>query len=167
MFLLNKWDLKKKDTGVQRQMVETLRYEAPFLGYAPVLTVSAKTGLRIPRIFNTINQIYEQYNRRIGTGHLNRILEGAVRRNEPSLYRGRRIKFFYGAQMAAKPPTMVFFVNYPQAVHFSYQRYLVNRLREEAGLDLTPIRLVFRKRERRELSFKKKTGKRKGTARRK
>jgi len=71
----------------------------------------------------------------------------AVERNEPSLHRGNRIKFYYSTQIASKPPTFVSFVNYPKAVHFSYKRYLINQIRKEAGLEKTPIRLIFRKRE--------------------
>jgi GTP-binding protein len=80
---------------------------------------------------------------------LNKVFETAIAQNTPALHRGRRIKFFYATQIATKPPTIVCFVNYPEAVHFSYQRYLVNRVRHETGLDKTPVRLFFRKRERR------------------
>ena len=90
--------------------------------------------------------MYAQHTTRVNTGRINRILEQALADNEPSLHRGRRIKFFYATQAATRPPTFVMFVNYPEAVHFSYQRYLVNRLREGAGLHDTPIRLVLRPR---------------------
>jgi GTP-binding protein len=94
-----------------------------------------------------VDEVYEQYQHRIGTGQLNRILEQAIEKNEPALHRGRRIKFYYAAQTTAKPPTVVCFVNYPKAVHFSYKRYLINQLRQAAGLDKTPIRLILRQRE--------------------
>jgi GTP-binding protein len=151
IFLLNKWDLIEKDRDTLRRLSQALRERAKFLAFAPVLSVSAATGQRLPKIFKLVNEVYRQYGTRIGTGHLNRILEAAVARNTPALYRGRRIKFFYATQIAAKPPTIVCFVNYPQAVHFSYQRYIVNRVRREAGLDKTPVRVFFRKRERRDL----------------
>jgi GTP-binding protein len=94
-----------------------------------------------------VNSVYDQYQRRIGTGLLNRIFERAIEKNEPSLHRGTRIKFYYAVQISTRPPTIVCFVNYPQAVHFSYKRYLINQLREGAGLDRTPIRLILRQRE--------------------
>ena len=110
------------------------------------MTISAKTGLRVDRIFKLVNEVYEQYTTRIDTGPLNRIFERAVRDNEPSLHRGRRIKFYYAVQVSSQPPTFVAFVNFPDAVHFSYRRYLINRIRSDTGLNHTPIRLYFRKR---------------------
>jgi GTP-binding protein len=113
------------------------------------LTVSARTGRRVNRILSTVNAVYQQFEQRIGTGQLNRILETATQKNAPPLLRGRPVKFYYAAQVAAKPPTILCFVNHPDAVHFSYKRYLLNQIREQTGLDKTPIRLVLRERERR------------------
>jgi GTP-binding protein len=96
-----------------------------------------------------VDEVYDQYQRQIATGPLNRIFERALEKNVPSMHRGRRIKFYYAVQVAAKPPTVMCFVNYPHAVHFSYQRYLINQLRQETGLNKTPIRLILRQRERR------------------
>jgi GTP-binding protein len=110
------------------------------------LTISALTGQRIRKIFHLIDDVYGEYARRIGTGPLNSILNAAVQKNEPSLYRGRRLKFYYTTQISSKPPTFVCFVNYPQAVHFSYKRYLINQIRSGANLNQTPIRLIFRQR---------------------
>jgi GTP-binding protein len=103
--------------------------------------------------------VFKQYTLRLGTGQLNRIFEQAIVQNEPSLYRGRRIKFYYATQVTARPPTFVCFVNYPDAVHFSYRRYLMNQIRVNAGLDKTPVRIVFRKRTGKERSvrFRKRT----------
>ncbi len=146
IFLINKWDLvNKRETSSQRYY-DDLRMKAKFLHFAPILTISALTGRRVPRIFNLIQTVYPQYCARISTGELNRIIQRAVEQTTPSLHRGRRIKFYYATQIKSKPPTIVLFVNYPQAVHFSYKRYLVNRIREEAQLDQTPIRLFFRQR---------------------
>jgi len=147
ILLLNKWDLVEKDSRTVKLYYERLREQAKFLSFAPAITISALTGQRVTKVFKLVDEVYEQYQRRIGTGQLNKILEQAIEKNEPSLYRGRRIKFYYAAQISAKPPTIVCFVNYPQAVHFSYQRYLINQLREQAGLDSTPIRLILRQRE--------------------
>lgn len=150
VFVLNKWDLAETAGAVESRMVADLRDQAKFLSFAPAITVSALTGRRVTRIFSVVDQVYGQYTQRIATGQLNRVLEEALERNPPPLYRGRPVKFYYATQPAAKPPTVLFFVNHPDAVHFSYQRYLLNQLREHTGLDQTPIRLILRQRERRE-----------------
>ena len=147
VMLLNKWDIVEKDTHTVKKYFEELRMQAKFLSFAPALTISALTGQRAQKVFKLAGEVYKQYSTRTGTGRLNKIIEMAVERNEPSLHRGRRIKFFYSTQIASKPPTFVSFVNYPNAVHFSYKRYLINQIRKEAGLDKTPIRIIFRKRE--------------------
>jgi GTP-binding protein len=150
IFLLNKWDKVDSDADTVRKYMEQLRLKAKFLSFAPALTISALTGQRVMKIFKNVDDVYAQYCRRIGTGRLNRIMESAVKHNVPSLHRGRRIKFYYATQVKSRPPTFVCFTNYPKAVHFSYRRYLVNRLREETGLERTPIRLYIRKREGRQ-----------------
>ena len=147
ILLLNKWDLVEKDSNTAKVYYERLREQAKFLNFAPAMTISALTGLRVRKIFTQVDEVYEQYARRITTGQLNRFLERATEKNEPSLHRGKRIKFYYAAQTSTQPPTIVCFVNYPQAVHFSYKRYLINQLRKETGLDKTPIRVIFRQRE--------------------
>ncbi|MCG6911018.1 MAG: ribosome biogenesis GTPase Der [Deltaproteobacteria bacterium] len=147
IFLLNKWDVVEKDSRTAGRFLERLRMDAKFLQFAPVLTISALTGLRVRKIFPLVDAVYSQYATRVGTGVLNRIFEGAIRSNEPSLYRGRRLKFYYATQVSAKPPTFVCFVSYPDAVHFSYKRYLINQVRAETGLDSTPLRLIFRQRK--------------------
>jgi len=146
IMLLNKWDLVEKDSKTAKKYYEQLKIESKFLSFAPAITISALTGLRVPRIFTYVDEVYGQYAARIKTGQLNRIMELAIKKNEPSLFRGKRLKFYYAAQVTAKPPTFVCFVNYPDAVHFSYKRYLINQIRERAGLDKTPIRLLFRQR---------------------
>lgn len=146
ILLLNKWDVVEKDTATLRKYLDEVRRQAGFLHFAPVLTVSALTGQRVPKIFNAVESVYSQYSTRIGTGKLNQIMAGAIEHKEPPMHKGKRLKFYYATQISAKPPTFVSFVNYPEAVHFSYQRYLVNRLREEAGLINTPIRLILRQR---------------------
>jgi GTPase len=162
MFLLNKWDIVEKDRDSMKRYMDELRYASKFMGYAPALTVSALTGQRVRKIFPMVREIYEQYNSRIGTGQFNKILEDAVRQNEPSLVRGRRIKIYYGTQVRTAPPTFVCFVNYSDSVHFSYIRYLTNRIREDAGLDKTPIRLFMRQRTGKldDVKFADKGGKR-------
>lgn len=146
ILVLNKWDAVEKDGKPPRAYYSQLKMEAKFLSFAPVATISARTGFGVLKLFPLVNEVYRQYIQRIGTGQLNRILQSAIRKNEPSLYRGKRIKFYYATQTSTKPPTFVCFVNYPDAVHFSYRRYLINQIREGAGLDKTPIRLFFRPR---------------------
>jgi GTP-binding protein len=131
IMLLNKWDLVEKDSKTVKAYYERLRL----------------TGQRVTKTFKLVDEVYGQYAKRIATGQLNRIMEKAIEKNEPSLHRGKRIKFYYAAQISTRPPTIVCFVNYPQAVHFSYKRYLLNQLREASGLDKTPIRMIFRQRE--------------------
>ena len=152
IWVANKWDLANKERSFAKDFEKRLREEAKFLHFAPFVTVSAKTGQRVSRIFKMVDEVYAQYSARISTGPLNRILSDAVARHEPPMVKaGRRVKFYYATQASTRPPTFIFFVNYPASVHFSYSRYLVNTLREEAGLDKTPVRLFFRERGRRDL----------------
>ncbi len=146
IFLLNKWDLVEKDSKTAKEYYDRLRMQAKFLSFAPMTTISALTGQRVFKIFDIVEEVFKQYTLRMGTGQLNKIFEQAILQNEPSLYRGRRLKFYYATQISTRPPTFVCFVNYPDAVHFSYRRYLINQIRGKAGLDKTPIRIIFRKR---------------------
>lgn len=146
IFLANKWDLADARTLTPHKFGIQLYDKTGFMRHAPLLTVSALTGLRVPKLFPMIDKVYKQYATRIGTGTVNRIVNEAVQRTEPPLHKGRRLKFYYTTQIAERPPTFVSFVNYPDAVHFSYQRYLLNQIRSETGLDSTPIRLYFRQR---------------------
>jgi GTP-binding protein len=156
IFVLNKWDIVEKDSRTMQRMMDWLRSEAKYLSFAPVLTVSALTGKRVHRIFETVDAVYAQYVSRISTGPLNKIIEQATERTEPSLFRGRRLKFYYATQASTRPPTFVCFVNYPEGVHFSYKRYLINQIRAETGLDQVPVRLYLRKRSESEPRQKKK-----------
>ena len=149
IFLLNKWDLLEKDTHTAKEYLAELRMQAKFLGFAPAMTISALTGQRVAKIFKLVDDVYDQYARRIGTGLLNRIVGASMAKNPPPLHRGVPIKFYYTTQVTARPPTFICFVNYPEAVHFSYKRYLINQIREQTGLDKTPIRMLFRQRENR------------------
>ncbi|MGD8519969.1 MAG: ribosome biogenesis GTPase Der [Desulfobacterales bacterium] len=147
VMLLNKWDLVDKDTNTAKNYVDRLRLQTKFLSFAPAITISALTGQRVFKIFRLVDEVYSQYARRISTGQLNKIVERAINNNEPSLHRGKRLKYYYATQVSTKPPTFVCFVNYPEGVHFSYKRYLINQIREHTGLDMTPVRMIFRKRE--------------------
>ncbi len=162
VMLLNKWDLVEKETGTAKEYQQRLGEAAKFLSFAPSVTVSALTGLRVRRVFGLIKSVYQQYCTRIGTGQLNKIFEKALERHEPPLHKGKRLKFYYITQVSTKPPTFVCFVSFPEAVHFSYKRYLSNQIREGAGLDRTPLRLLFRQRTGRIEFGGKKSGKNKG-----
>ncbi|MBF0301766.1 MAG: ribosome biogenesis GTPase Der [Desulfamplus sp.] len=146
MFLFNKWDIVDSDEKDQKKFMDELRMQSKFLSFAPAMTISARTGLRTHKIFDMVESIYNEYSHRINTGLLNRIIEDAVFRSEPPLHKGKRLKFYYATQVSVKPPTIVCFVNYPDAVHFSYKRYLLNQIREVAELEKTPINLYFRER---------------------
>ncbi len=159
IFIANKWDLVDEKAKAMKLLEENVRMEAKFLNYAPFTTVSALTGQRVHKIFKLVDKVYEQYSTRIATGPLNRILEKAVFRHEPPLVKGgKRLRFYYAAQVSTCPPTIVCFVNHPQSVHFSYKRYLTNQFRSETGLDQTPIRVYFRARDRKELKVLKSGG---------
>ena len=147
IFLLNKWDrVDNRDGKALKRLTENLRMQAKFLSFAPVMTVSAKTGQRIQRIFPIVDEVYDQYAARITTGKLNKAMDQALTRTEPSMHKGTRLKFYYATQVSTRPPTFVSFVNFPDGVHFSYQRYLVNQIREAFSLDKTPVRLLLKQR---------------------
>jgi GTPase len=149
---VNKWDLLTEKTDKTfDQYVISLRREAPFIDLAPVISISAKTGQRVGRVLETAVDIWAERRRRIGTGELNRLVAEAIRRQAPSMVKGRRPKIFYATQVAVAPPTFVFFAKDAASVHFSYQRYLENQLRDAYGFDGTPIRLFFRERSAIEL----------------
>jgi GTPase len=144
---VNKWDLVEEKTDrTFDQYVEWIRNEVPFLDFAPVISISAKTGQRVTRVLEAAVDIWGERRKRVSTAELNRLLMAAVDRTPPPAVKGRRPKIFYGTQAAVAPPTFVFFANDASSVHFSYRRYLENRLRETFGFDGTPIRLVFRDR---------------------
>jgi len=144
---VNKWDLVADKTDrTFDQYTEWIRNEVPFLDFAPIVSISAKTGQRVGRVLELAIDIWAERRKRVATGELNRVLLAATERTPPPPVRGKRPKLFYATQAAVAPPTFVFFASDASAVHFSYRRYLENRLRETFGFDGTPIRLVFRDR---------------------
>jgi GTPase len=144
---VNKWDLVADKTDrTFDQYVEWIRGQTPFLDFAPVVSISAKTGQRVERVLEAAVDIWGERRKRISTGELNRLVSAAAERQVPPIVKGRRPKLFYATQVAVAPPTFVFFANDAASIHFSYRRYLENRLREAFGFDGTPIRLVFRDR---------------------
>jgi len=144
--LVNKWDLVERDRELARRRLEDVERATTFMAFAPVLKVSALNGRGIKRIFPLIGTLMRQQQARFGAGPLNRILREAVEQHPPGLHHGRHVKFYFASQLATAPPTFALVTNAPEGVHFSYQRYLVNRFREGLGLGLVPLRLVFRPR---------------------
>ena len=145
---VNKWDLvEDKSDRTFDQYVDWIHNEVPFLDFAPILSISAKTGQRVGKVLEMAIDIWGERRKRVSTGELNRVLRSATERQVPPVVKGRRPKLFYGTQAGVAPPTFVFFANDAAAIHFSYRRYLENRLRSEFGFDGTPIKLVFRDRE--------------------
>ena len=156
---VNKWDLVEDKTDrTFDQYTEWIRNEVPFLEFAPIVSISAKTGQRVGKVLELAIDIWGERRKRVSTGELNRVLRAASDRLAPPLVRGRRPKIFYATQAGVAPPTFVFFANDAALVHFSYRRYLENRLREEFGFDGTPIRLIFRDRESVRLPKRRRSG---------
>ena len=154
---VNKWDLVDDKTDrTFDQYIEWIRNEVPFLDFAPIVSISAKTGQRVGRVLEAAVEIWGERRKRISTGELNRVVIAATDRTPPPPVRGHRPKLFYATQAAVAPPTFVFFASDASAVHFSYRRYLENRLRDKFGFDGTPIRLVFRDRASIKLPRRKK-----------
>ncbi len=143
---VNKWDLVEKDDRTAAVMEKAIRSELLFLQYAPVIFVSALTKQRVSRILDLVVDAAEQNALRVSTGVLNEIVRDAVRRNPPPTDKGKRLKILYVTQSGVKPPTFVLFVNDPELVHFSYERYLENQIRACFGFEGTPIRFVIKKR---------------------
>jgi GTPase len=147
---INKWDAVENDVKQAARVLEGVRDRFRFAPFAPILTFSALSGHRVAKIIPTVREVFQQYGQRITTGILNRGLEQALHHHEPPVVKGRRLKFYYATQASTRPPTFVLFCNDPDAIHFSYERYLTNQFREAFGLTKTPIRLVFRGRERKD-----------------
>lgn len=147
IIVVNKWDAVDKDEKSMKEFTEKIRKNFLFISYAPIVFVSALKNQRIQTLFEQIKIVYENYNRRIATNVLNDIILDASIMNQAPIFNGDRIRVYYGSQVDIKPPTFVLFVNDPNYMHFSYQRYLENRFRSAFMLEGTPIKLVLRKRE--------------------
>ena len=143
---VNKWDAIEKDDKTMNEFRKNLDVEFGFMSYAPTIFISAKTGQRLDRLFELIKYVANTNAMRIKTGILNELLAEATTRVQPPSDKGRRLKIYYATQPSTKPPTFVFFCNNAQLFHFSYQRYLENRIRETFGLEGTPIRIIVRER---------------------
>ena len=147
IIVVNKWDLIEKDTNTMNRMKKDIRQKLAYMPYAEMLFVSALTGQRLNKLFDTIDLV-EQYScMRIQTGVLNEILTEAVAETEPPSDKGKRLKLFYITQVSVKPPTFVLFVNSKELAHFSYIRYIENKLREAFLFTGTPVRIIIRERK--------------------
>ncbi|MBP7342259.1 MAG: ribosome biogenesis GTPase Der [Smithellaceae bacterium] len=145
ILVVNKWDKIKKDNATVGKYVADIKDKLKFLDFAPILFISAVTGQRAPKIFGLIDEVYEQYTKRVGTSPLNDLMERAQRKNPMPRSQNRSMGIAYATQTGIKPPTFVLFVPQAKGVHFSYERYLRNSIREEFGFDKVPLRLIFRK----------------------
>ena len=144
IIVVNKWDAFKKETGTLEKYKKEIYDQLKYLSYAPIIFVSAKTGQRVNKLFDLINYVAEQNAMRISTSVLNQVINEAIAIVQPPTDKGKRLKIFYGTQASTKPPTFVIFVNSKELFHFSYERYLVNQIRKEFGLEGTPVRIIVR-----------------------
>lgn len=147
ILVVNKWDLVNKNEKTMAKMTKKLREDFKYLDYARIAFVSAKNGSRVDTLFDLIHEAYDNNHKRVATGVLNDVLIDAQAMNPTSNFEGGRLKIYYGNQVAITPPTFVLFVNNPKFLHFSYKRYLENKLREAFGFEGSPIHIIARKRE--------------------
>lgn len=150
VIVVNKWDLIEKETGTQSDYEKKVRTELAYMTYAPIVFISAKTGQRVENLFEVIKRVNEANSTRITTGMLNQILAESTARVQPPTDKGRRLKVYYITQTGIKPPTFVCFCNDAKLFHYSYLRYLENRIREIFVLEGTPIRMLVRQRGEKE-----------------
>lgn len=147
VIVANKWDLIEKDNNSVKEYTASIREELPFMTYAPIIFISAVTGQRFDKIVEMINLVYAESIKRVATGLLNDVIGEAVIMNQPPSDKGKRLKIYYATQVSVQPPSFSVFINDKDLFHFSYQRYLENKIRENFGFEGTPI--VFFKREKR------------------
>ena len=144
IIMVNKWDLVEHDRKEQEHILAEIGRQLPFVGFAPLLKVSAKTGYGVKRLFPVIGAVDRQYRATFPTAALNNLLRDAIEAHNPPIYKNKRLKFYYTSQIGTCPPMFVVMTNSAKGVHFSYQRYLSNKYREGLGLDKVPIKLIFK-----------------------
>ena len=148
IIVVNKWDaLEEKNDKSVYKFTNKIREEFAYMPYAEILFVSAKTGQRLPKLFETIDAVIENHSLRIATGVLNEIMAEAVALNQPPSDKGKRLRLYYITQVSVKPPTFVIFVNDRELMHFSYTRYIENKIREAFGFRGTPLKFIIRERK--------------------
>jgi GTP-binding protein len=147
VIVMNKWDLIEKDTNTINKFEEKLKEDLKFMSYFKSVYISAKTGQRAEKVLDMVDTVYANASRRVTIGELNDLIMDAVRVSEPPSYNGRRIRFYYTTQAKTNPPTFVFFVNDENLMHFSYERYLENTIRNAYDFSGTPIKLVLHQKQ--------------------
>ncbi len=150
--LFNKWDLVQGDRSLMKWRSLELQETKRFIPYSPHLNISALTGRHVDRILPLIDDVYQDFSTLTTTGSVNRILQKAITKRTPPISKGHHLRLYYATQVAANPPTLLVFANYPELIPSNYRRFLANHFRKELGLEQTPIRIVFRKKERRSWS---------------
>jgi len=145
ILVVNKWDLVEKDSQTMVQYEGKVRENLKYLSYAPIVFISALTGQRVRKILDVVDQVSEQTKKRIPTSQLNRSFGNWVEKFPPPLYKSRSVKMNYITQVSTSPPSFVIYTNFPEGIHFSYERYLLNQMRETFGFEGVPVRLWFRK----------------------
>lgn len=148
IFVVNKWDLVEKDNKTMGNYKMSIREKFPFMSYAPIVFVSAVTNQRIAKILETVVSVSSEQNKRVSTSVLNQVIAEAVMLNQPPSDKGRRLKIYYGTQTGVKPPTFTLFINDKELTHFSYTRYIENRMRENFGYEGTSIRIDYKQKRR-------------------
>ena len=151
IIVVNKWDAVEKETGTLEKYKQEIYEKLKYLSYAPIIFISAKTGQRVNKLFDLINNVNEQNSMRVSTSVLNQVINEAIAIVQPPTDKGKRLKIFYGTQASTKPPTFVIFVNSKELFHFSYESYLVNQIRKEFGLEGTPVRIIVREKSEKEM----------------
>ena len=151
ILVINKWDEIEKDTYTIEQFKKEAYNKLSYLTYAPIIFISAKTGQRVHKLFEMINQVASQNALRVPTSTLNEVLNEAIAIVQPPTDKGKRLKIYYMTQATTKPPTFVVFVNDKELFHFSYERYLINQFRKEFGLEGTPVRIIVREKNEKDL----------------
>ncbi|MDE6636468.1 MAG: GTP-binding protein, partial [Lachnospiraceae bacterium] len=147
---VNKWDAIEKDTHTANKFTEKVKSVLSFVPYAQIIYISALTGQRIYKLFEILEAVIQNHQLRVATGVLNEILAEAVAMQQPPTDKGKRLKLFYITQVSIKPPTFVIFVNDKKLMHFSYERYIENKIREAFGFAGTPIKIFIRERKGKE-----------------
>lgn len=155
---VNKWDLIKRNQGKINSLTKSMDRQLGFVSFAPRVNVSALTGERVMKLFDKIDRVYTQFSRKLSTSSVNKALRETTEKHPPpNIHRGQ-LKFFYATQVRSKPPTFLIFANRPDKIHFSYERFLVNQLRQRLRLESVPLRLEFRKKMKTPLKETQKGG---------
>ncbi len=147
IIVVNKWDLVEKDNKTIYKFTSKIRDTLAFMQYAELIFVSAQTGQRLVKLYDIIDTVIENHSMRVGTGVLNEIMTEAVAMQQPPSDKGKRLRLYYITQVSVKPPTFVIFVNDKELMHFSYTRYIENKIREAFGFKGTPLRFIIRERK--------------------